>query len=182
MFFRAEVQPSQARLVVDCKDAPESAADLRHPECREAVLGLLEREFGIESVILSHYVERQYGPRAMEALRRILALANLLAQLATRAPAPNFPGMSKKQVAAKCAGCPFHPKALFSGMRGKLLRDFMGFRAAFADLADKLQRYREPGCRTCTAATTTDLVYAFQEAVACGEAVLQAAPPEEGTG
>ena len=77
MFSKAEVQPSRARLIIDCKEAPESEADLRHPKCRSAVLGHLEHEFGVESVILSHYVERQYGPRAMEALRRILALAGL---------------------------------------------------------------------------------------------------------
>src|SRR6266545_8362951 len=80
MFSQAEVQPSRARLVVECKEAPDSAADLRHAECRAAVLGHLEREFGIENVVLSHYVEKQYGPRAMDVLRRTLVLANLLVQ------------------------------------------------------------------------------------------------------
>ena len=64
MFSQVEVQPSRGRLIVDCKDAPDAAADLRDPGCLAAVLGHLEREFGIDSVILSHYVERQYGPAA----------------------------------------------------------------------------------------------------------------------
>ncbi len=180
MFSKAEVQPSRARLIIDCKEAPESEADLRHPKCRSAVLGHLEHEFGVESVILSHYVERQYGPRAMEALRRILALAGLLTQLGARPPAPNFPGTTKKQVVARCAACPFRPQTLFGGLREALLADFARFHAAFAEVTGRLHHYRESGCRACTSGTANDLVYIFQEVVGFGEACLQAGPPEEG--
>jgi len=179
VFSQAEVQPSRARLVVDCKEAPDSVADLRHPECLSAVLGHLEREFGIESVVLSHYVEKQYGSRTMDTLRRTLGLASLFSQVGSRPPSPKFPGFSKKQIALKCAACPFHPRTLFRGLREDLLRDFAAFHGAFADIAEKLYRYREPGCRTCTAATTNDMIYVFQEVARFGEAVLRTAPPPE---
>jgi hypothetical protein len=164
---------------VDCKEAPDSAADLRDPGCLAAVLGHLEREFGIESVVLSHYVERQYGPTAMVLLREILAITNLLSQLSTRPPTPNFPGLSRKQVASKCASCPFNPGTLFDGLRSKALRGFKEFHAAFSESTENLYRYREPGCKTCVSATTNDLVYLFRSVAVFGGAAIKASPPEE---
>lgn len=179
MFSQAEVQPSRGRLIVECKEAPDSAADLRDPACRAAVLGHLEGEFGVESVVLSHYVERQYGPAAMELLRRILGLGNLLNQLGSRPPAPNFPALSRRQVASKCAACPFNPRTLFDGLRARLLRGFAEFHQAFAEATDALYAYREPGCRGCTSATGSDLIYVFREGSAFAESVMKASPPEE---
>lgn len=179
LFSQAEVQPSRGRLVVDCKEAPESAADLRDPSCLAAVLAHLEREFGIESVVLSHFVERQYGADAMDALRRIVAMANLLNQLGSRPPAPNFPGLSRKKVNAKCAACPFHPKTLFDGLRSRLERGYAEFHEAFTGATEQLHRYKEPGCGTCVSATTNDLIYLFRSATNFGEAAIRASPPEE---
>jgi hypothetical protein len=179
LFSQAEGQPSRGRLVVDCKEAPESEADLRDPSCLAAVLGHMEREFGIESVVLSHYVERQYGADAMDALRRIVAIANLLTQLGSRPPAPNFPGLSRKQITAKCEACRFNPKTLFDGLRSRLERGFTEFHASFAGTTEQLQRYREPGCAACVSATTNDLVYLFRSTTAFGDAALKASPPEE---
>ncbi len=207
MFSQAEVQPSKGRLIVDCKEAPETSADLRDPACLAAVLRHLEREFGIEAVVLSHYVEKQYGSRAMEALQKLLALARLVGQMASREPSPNFPGTPKKQVAAKCAACAFNPRALFGRLREKVLGDFAAFHAAkcaacafnprapfgrlrekvlgdfaafhaeFLASAEALRRYRDAGCTACTAATANDLIYLFREAVNFGEASIEAAPP-----
>src|SRR2546427_12790021 len=97
MFSHAEVEPSRARLVVDCKEAPDSAADLRDPTCRSAILGRLAGEFGIESVVLSHYVEKQYGVRSMDLLRQGLAPPPLMGQLGSRPTSPNFPARSPQQ-------------------------------------------------------------------------------------
>ena len=177
MFSQAEVQPSKGRLIVDCKEAPEASADLRDPACLAAVLRHLDREFGIEAVVLSHYVEKQYGPQAMEALRKILALARLVGQMASREPSPNFPGTPRKQVAAKCAACAFNPHALFGRLREKVLEDFAAFHAEFLTSAEALRRYRDPGCKACTAATANDLIYLFREAVNFGEALIEAASP-----
>ncbi len=182
MFSQAELQPSRARLVVDCKDAPEEAADLREPACLAAVLGHLEREFGVESVVLSHYVEKQYGPRAMDVLRRILAYARLLSQVGTRRPAPAFPALSRKQVAARCAACPLRPRTLFAVLRETLLRRFAAFPAGLTGAAERVDRHRDPGCRACTAATANDLVYLYGELLAFGEAAIALAPPEEARG
>jgi len=179
VFSQVELQPSRARLVVDCKEAPEEAADLRDPACLAAVLGHLEREFGVESVVLSHYVEKQYGPKAMKILRGILGYARLLNQVGTRRPTPAFSGLSKKQTAAKCAPCPLRPRTLFAGLRERLLGHFATFHAAFTEAADRVDRHREPGCEACTATTENDLVYLFREFVAFGEATVALSSPEE---
>ena len=164
---------------MDCKDAPDAAADLRDPGCLAAVLGHLEREFGIDSVVLSHYVERQYGPAAMNLLREILAITNLLSQLSTRPPQPNFPGVSRRQVAAKCAACPFNPATLFEGLRSRAVRGFDEFHAAFSASIEKLYRYREPGCKDCVSSTTNDLSYLFRSVIAFGEGAVKTSPPQE---
>ena len=164
---------------MDCKEGAESATDLRDPSCLAAVLVHMEREFGIESVVLSHYVERQYGAKAMAALRGIVAMANLLNQLGSRPPSPNFPSLSRKQVKAKCSACPFHPKTLFDGLRSRLERGFAEFHVAFTGATEQLHRYREPGCATCVSATTNDLIYLYRSATTFGEAAIRAAPPEE---
>jgi len=179
VFSQVELQPSRARLVVDCKEAPDEAADLRDPACLAAVLGHLEREFGVESVVLSHYVEKQYGPRAMDILRRILAYARLLNQVGTRRPTPAFSDLSKKQAVAKCTACPFRPRTLFAGLRERLLGQFATFHAAFTEAADRVDRHREPGCEACTATTANDLVYLLREFIAFGEAVVDLSPSEE---
>ena len=180
MFSRSEVQPSRARLIVECKEAPDSTADLRDPGCRAAVLRHLEHEFGIETIVLSHYVEKQYGARAMDILRRILAIVGLLDRLGSRAPTPKFPGLTRKQVAAKCSACPFNPKTLFGSLRGRFVEDFAKFHAAFSRTTTGLARYREPGCRDCTAATANDLIYLFHRVAAFGASSVKASLPEEG--
>ncbi len=182
MFSQAELQPSRGRLIVDCKEAPDEAADLRDPACLAAVLGHLEREFGVESVVLSHYVERQYGPKAMDALRRILAYARLLNQMGARRPAPAFPALSKKQVAARCGGCPFRPRTLFAGLRERLLGAFASFPAAFRQTAARIDGYREPGCAACTGTTANDLVYLFRELLEFDRAVADLGPGKEAHG
>ena len=183
MFSKAEVQPSRARLIIDCKEAPESEADLRHPKCRSAVLGHLEHEFGVESVILSHYVERQYGPRAMEALRRILALAGLLTQLGARPPAPNFPGTTKKQVVAALLFTTGYASTNVSSALSQTRFTWNHTPAGGTTINSGDRLIVEIWLHATAGAaggTANDLVYIFQEVVGFGEACLQAGPPEEG--
>jgi len=182
VFSQAEVQPSRGRLIVDCKDAPDSASDLRDPSCLAAVLGHLERAFGIESVVLSHYVERQYGRATMDVLRRILAVVSLLDQLGTRPPAPNFPSLSRKEIASKCRACPYLPKTFFGGLRSRAVRGFAEFHATLSASTEKLHAYREPGCNACVEATTSDLIYLFRSVSAIGEDALIQDVREEGSG
>ena len=166
---------------MDCKDAPDSAADLRDPRCLAVVLGHLERAFGIENVVLSHYVERQYGRAAMNVLRRILAVLSLLDQLGTRPPAPNFPSLSRKEVASKCRTCPFHPKTLFDGLRSRAMQGFSELHATLTSSTEKLYAYREPGCTACVNATTSDLIYLFRSVSDFGDDALVPDASEEGS-
>ena len=182
MFSQAEVQPSRGRLIVDCKDALNAAADLRDPSCLASVLGHLERAFGVENVVLSHYVERQYGQATMKVLRRILAIVSLLDQLGTRPPSPNFPSLSRKEVASKCRACPFHPKALFEGLRSRVVRDYAEFHATLSASTEKLYGYREPGCTACVNATTNDLIYLFGSVSAFADDMLVPDASEEDQG
>ena len=156
MFDDTEVD-ADGRLLVRCEDAPEEAVDLGKPECLAAVLRHLRDEAGVRGVVLVHERERAYGPRAMAALNRLLAIARLLDQLAQRAPAPNFPEFSAREVEAVCAKCEFRPAAMFATLRDSLLGDPRAFVGALREVAANLSRYEEDGCRACTGATVQDL-------------------------
>jgi hypothetical protein len=166
-------------MVVDCKDLPDALADLKHPRCRQGILTNLLREFRVESVVLSHYYERQYGKASLDVLERILALHRLLEQMAARPPSPRFPHLGRKQVRAKCAACPFNPGTLFPRLRAALHTDFRTFHRTFLEGAEALHRYREKGCRTCVQATGADLLYLYRETEAFGEHLLTVRPARE---
>ncbi len=167
-------------MVIDCKDSFVLAADLQNPECRREVLLELSRQLGIEAIVLSHYREKQYGRATVALLSRILDLARLLDRLSARAPAPNFPRVPRREVAAKCAACPFNPQTLYSHWRNDLLDDFGRFYDSFTATVEKLQGYREPGCRACTAATHEDLIFLFRRTVEFGECAVRGADEEPG--
>jgi len=80
--------------------APEEAVDLTRPECLRAILRHLQEEAGVRGIVLVHDREKAYGSRAMAALNALLALARLLDQFGQRAPAPNFPGFTAKEILA----------------------------------------------------------------------------------
>lgn len=158
--------------MVDCKDSLDLLADLENPQCRAAVLSHLSGQVGVESIVLSHHREKQYGRAAVAVLYRILELARAIERLSGREPTPNFPGRSRREVSARCAACRFNPRSLFPGLREALLRDFSEFHGRFADTAGRLHAYRERGCRACTAVTRDDMIFLFREWVAFGERAL----------
>lgn len=171
-FSRVEVDPSRARMMVDCKDLPDAFADLRHPECRRAVLDHLRQTLRVESLILAHYAERQYGAPSLAILDRIAALLALLDRMGTRAPAPRFPHLPRRRVEAMCRGCPHNPQRLFPRLREALAADFRTFHERFLTAAQALERYRVSGCDSCTTATRADLLFLYQRTEDFGEWVL----------
>ena len=156
MFDETEVDP-EGRLVVRCEDAPEEAVDLTRPECLRAILRHLQEEAGVRGIVLVHDREKAYGSRAMAALNALLALARLLDQFGQRAPAPNFPGFTAKEVEGVCATCEFRPATLFSRLRDALLADPAAFLGVTREVAAALDRYEEEGCGSCAGATVQDL-------------------------
>lgn len=151
-----------ARLVVRC-DGTEGEADLARPDTLRLVLGRMRDAPGVAGVILVHDREKAYGPRAMAALQTLLALERLLEQLASRAPSPDFPEFTAKEVAAVCARCRFRPGAMFPALQEPVLRDPRAFVAALADLATCLAAHDEAGCRACVQATVQDLLLVVGE-------------------
>jgi len=156
VFDEAEAD-ADGRLVVKCEDVPEDLADLSKPACLQAVLRHLRDGGSVRGVVLVHDRERAYGPRAAAVLDGLLALARLLDQFAERAPEPDFPGFTAKEVEAVCAKCEFRPAALFAGLRELLLGDPAALLAALSELASSLAAYEEAGCVGCAGATVQDV-------------------------
>ena len=156
VFEEAEVD-GEGHLVVDCDDVPEEEADLANPKCLRAVLDRLREEPGIKGVVLEHDRRRAYGPRAMAVLLRIVAIARVLDQFASREPSPEFPGFTAKETAAVCAKCELRPATLFANLRERVLTDPASFLAEMRTTASALAAYTETGCTGCAGATVQDL-------------------------
>jgi len=151
------------RLLVRCQDVPEELADLSRPECLAAVLRHLKDAAGVRGIVLVHDRERSYGPRAMAALDALLAAARLLEQFAQRAPAPEFPGFTAKEVEAVCGKCELRPATLFARLRDRALADPAAFLAALRDAAAAIEAYDQEGCGACVAASAQDLRILVEE-------------------
>ena len=162
MFEDAEVD-RDGRLLVRCADVPEELADLSRPECLKAVLRHLRDAAGVRGVVLVHDRERSYGPRAMAMLDALLAASRLLEQFAQRAPAPEFPGFTAREVEAVCGKCEFRPESLFSALQDRILADPAAFLVALREVAGAIESYEQEGCGACVAASVQDLRILLEE-------------------
>lgn len=168
MLTESEVR--DGRLIVRCDDLAEENLDLSKTDTLRAILGLLRDAANVRGVVLVHDRERALGPAAMAVLDALLALGRLLDQFAQRAPAPDFPGFTAKEIDAICARCEFRPSGLFAGLRQRLLGDPTGFLAALEVVATELSKYEEAGCTACTTATVEEIRILIEEMARVPEA------------
>jgi hypothetical protein len=158
------------RLVVRCERVGEDEAALASPACLRAVLAALRDHPRVSGVEIVHDREKAYGPQAREGLEALLSLARLLEQLAQRAPAPDFPGFTAKEVRALCAKCEFRPATMFAALVDRLLGDPRAFVESLRTTTKNLDAYDEEGCRACVAATVQDLAVLVDEIAKGAEA------------
>ncbi len=168
MFDSYHMDYAKGLMYVDCGDADVDEPDLKDPICLKAVLKNLRGELRVDGVILNHLREKHYGRKTLRALREIIALSSLLDELASQEPLPNFPGLTKREVSARCEACPFNAKVLFSRLKSLLLDnlpeiDFPSFATEFAMKTRELAGHTYKGCLGCTGRTVDDLSYLLSE-------------------
>jgi hypothetical protein len=177
MFDSYQMDHAKGLMIVDCSDADVDEPDLKDPRCLKAVLRNLSSELRVEGVILNHHREKHYGRRTLKALREVISLSSLHDQLAAQEPLPNFPGLARKEMQARCGACQFNPASLFARLKELLLGDlpqidFADFSAEFAARARELERHRYKGCQHCTARTASDLSFLLSEVESFADRIL----------
>jgi len=176
MFDSYQMDHAKGLMIVDCSDADEEP-DLKDPRCLKAVLGNLGNEMRVEGIVLNHHREKHYGRRTLKTLREVISLSSLLDQLAGQEPLPNFPGLARKEIQARCCACQFGPVSLFARLKELLLGDlpridFPAFSVEFAARARELERHRYKGCQRCTARTVADLSFLLSEIESFADRIL----------
>ena len=144
----------ELRLVLSCRECG-GRGTLLSPECMRRALEALMSEQGADSIVLSGHLETQLQTGGMAVLQRIVRLASDLHHLAQREPPSG---------ARDCVRCPFHPRALFSGLREALLSDPASLPGALRASLASLRSFSPPAqaCARCAAETAGDLAFASE--------------------
>lgn len=156
-----EIHPSKAQMVVKCIEC-QGTADLTDKACLRGILQNLQKEFRVNSLILSHYFEKQYGRDSIELLERMISLTRLMEQFSLREPNP-LPSSKTKRTEILCEKCELNPQILFPNLRGIFLGSFEDLFPFFSSRAQQLYEKRELECSKCLEATSGDLLYLFNE-------------------
>lgn len=146
------------KMVVFCRKCKGGAATISDPKCMSRILSTLSEEMSVDTIVLSHHLEIQYGEEATELLKRIVRLLSDIHNLGARHPIGNL---------KQCQKCPFMPKSFFDSIGKKLME---GPTALFDDIqkicSDIYNMYSSSGlsetCQKCLNTTIGDLNYVYK--------------------
>ncbi len=139
-----------------CGDCPRGA-NLRDARCFPRVLYSLDREFGINTVTLSHFVETEYVGESMEMLERMLAIKRLMERMAGRTP--QFQGQGNPP----CSECELNPGTVFSSLSKTFQISQGKFYDSFFHYIVLLNKGKGASCRSCLNASKSDFAFLFQK-------------------
>jgi hypothetical protein len=108
----------------------------------------------MDTLILAGHIETQLQTEGMQALERIVALANDLAHLSLREP----PAASRD-----CGRCGIHPQRLFGELRSVLVADMPSFPDALKGGIARVQAAAaappDQACARCAGDTSGDIAF-----------------------
>lgn len=140
-------EEGKRKLVINCKECEE---DFSLDHCFPGILLALEKEYQIDSIILSDYIERQYSGEGIEVLKSIADVINRLERWTSRSE-------GKKE----CQKCPIHPPEMYSDIRGLSLRDPGAAYEALLNYSKELMK--KNGCPKCRRSTKEELTVLGKE-------------------
>ncbi len=154
------------KMVFDCREDP-GPATLANRACRIRVLEALGREFAVDAVVLSDFIETQYTEESLELLLRLNELNQDLKRLGLRDPyAAYFAGREDLSSAQKskqretCQGCTYNPMRMFPSLEETFAANVVKGYAEFGRGAEVLQGAdRPPVCNPCLEASAGDFAY-----------------------
>ena len=156
-------------MVAECTEC-QGRAGLDDKRCLTGILNGLTREYNVDSVILSHYIETKYTDDAMHMLEMMVKMANEMDQMAIREPYreyfENDDGLTsslKNQQKSTCGKCALRPETIFSKLKKHLLSDIDHFYTEFGSITGQVDANGEEACAQCMKAMQSDLIYLFNK-------------------
>jgi hypothetical protein len=162
--YEIEFTSRQNVMVAKCKEC-EGEGDLTDQKCLSGMLNAISKEFNIDSIILSHFVERFYEKNAVDVLRDMAGLVKEFDRLSFRDPLKQY--FSEKEIPSqrsKCQACEKNPQNLFPELRGLFIMDIEKFYKNFTQrIRTVYTTTNEPKCKKCISTTNNDIIYIFDK-------------------
>jgi len=152
-------EEGKRKLIINCKECQD---DFSLDNCLPGILLALEKEYQIDSIIISDHIERQYGGEDIELLKNIAQLINRLERWTSRSGA-------KKQ----CSKCPIHPPEMYSDIRDSLLIDPGSAYSSLLEYSRELMK--KSGCAECRRSTKEEFTVLSKELLGLKSKVLSEA-------
>ncbi len=152
-------EKGKRKLVINCKECDDDFS-LKH--CLSGILLTLEKEYQVDTIILSDYVERQYSKEEVTLLKNIADLINRLERWASRSE-------DKKQ----CGDCPLHPPEMYSALRDSLLVDPGSAYSSLLKYSKELMK--KDGCPKCRRSTKEEFTVLSKQLLEVRSKVLEEA-------
>ncbi|MGM0509670.1 MAG: hypothetical protein ACQESD_00885 [Thermoplasmatota archaeon] len=152
-------EEGERKLVINCK---ECDGGFSLDNCLPGILLALKKEYQIDSIIISDYIERQYGGEDIELLKNMAELINRLERWTSRSG-------SKKQ----CSKCPIHPPEMYSDIRDSLLRDPGSAYTSLLRYSKELMK--KSGCPDCRRSTKEEFMVLSKELLGLKSKILSEA-------
>ncbi|MEW5761474.1 MAG: hypothetical protein AB1779_11990 [Candidatus Thermoplasmatota archaeon] len=156
----------EIRMVAACKECGGKSS-LKEEECFKKILNSFANEFGVDNVILSHYIQVQYHGGAIELMKKMLQISNELNHLSSREPTTEYAALikNKGEQVKKCSKCSLYPQSLFLSLREAFITDIVKFYELFQEKVREAgalyaSQLPEP-CRTCINVTGGDLGFLY---------------------
>jgi len=177
MFDAYHMDYAKGLMIVDCRNEGVDEPDLKDRRILESILEKLARELRVDGLVLNHFREKHYGRKTLKALRQVMVLLAAMDQLAAQKPVPNFGGLNRKEVTARCQACQFDIGPLVTRLHELLLGDlpridFPAFKAELTVKATEMARHKYKGCRACIRRTVDDLSYLLTEIERLAETIM----------
>jgi len=168
--YEVGYEARELKMVAKCKECG-GRSTLKEGYCLSGIINSFSKESGVDTIILSHFIETQYNNKAIELIRMMTSLAGELTQLANRDPTQGMDdGMgnpipvSPEQRRA-CEQCRFNPAFLYPSLRDAFVMDIEEFYRRLNDVVmDVGNSAGSVGiCGNCISTTLGDLNYIYDK-------------------
>ncbi len=152
-------------MVLKCKRCP--GPHKIEQKCLGPLLAAFSKEYDIDTVKMSHFIEKEYHGISIELLRKISQLADEIEDLSLREPTEEYSAYKGKNDPKKtvCQRCTLYPRKFFTKLRVLLIKDISKFYALNKKIVGKLPLFKKKTsfCHRCIHDTTEDLNYIFDK-------------------
>jgi hypothetical protein len=168
--YSIETLPRESQMIFSCKKC-DVDADIKNTHCMFGALKSLSEEFNIDSIILSHYIEKRYHGPMMKILNEMNDLIGEMDRMSYRNPFNESfeqeASLEKAQVKQQkhvCDNCDINPQNIIPPLKNHFMKDIGEFYLQLLQVTQLIKGGKQPRtCDKCIEATENDMVYLFNE-------------------